>query len=92
MERREFEFQLYSGSSLLQEAFLSGGVCGLGEWERLRTRGMSTGPEGDVTRDDLRRRFLAQHSASVAMLEQCCNNSKQHRNNVATLCCAKNRR
>jgi len=30
MERREFEFQLYSGSSLLQEAFLSGGVCGLG--------------------------------------------------------------
>ena len=28
--------------------------------------------KGDVTRDDLQRRFLAQHS--VAMLEQCCNN------------------
>ena len=26
------------------------------------------------------------------MLEQCCNNSKQCRNNVATLCCAQNRR
>ena len=25
------------------------------------------------------------------MLEQCCNHSKQCRNNVATLCCAKNR-
>ena len=34
--------------------------------------------------------ILAQHS--VAMLEQCCNHSKQCRNNVATLCCAKNRR
>ena len=39
--------------------------------------------------DDLQRRFLGQHS--VAMLVQCCNDSK-HRNNVATLCCAKNRR
>ena len=36
------------------------------------------------------RRFLAQHS--VAMLEQCCACSKQCRNNVATLCCAKNGR
>ena len=47
---------------------------------------------GDVTRGDLQRRFLTQHS--VAMLEQCCINSKQRRNNVATLseCCAKNRR
>ena len=35
-------------------------------------------------------RFLAQHS--LAMLEQCCNHSKQCRNNVATLCYAKNRR
>ena len=26
------------------------------------------------------------------MLEQCCHYSKQCRNNVATLCCAKNRR
>ena len=41
-------------------------------------------------RDDLQRRFLAQHS--VAMLEQCCKHSKHCRNNVATLCCAKNRR
>ena len=46
--------------------------------------------KGDVTRDDPQRRFLAQHSA--AMLGQCCNHSKQCRNNVATLCYAKNRR
>ena len=38
--------------------------------------------------DDSQRRFLKQHS--VAMLEQCCNHSKQCRNNVATLCYAKN--
>ena len=43
---------------------------------------------GDVTREDSQRRFLGQHS--VAMLEQCCNHSKQCRNNVATLCCPKN--
>ena len=41
---------------------------------------------GTIRNDD----FLAQHS--VAMLKQCCNSSKQRRNNVATLCCAKNRR
>ena len=46
--------------------------------------------KGDVTRDDSQRRFLAQHS--LAMLEQCCNHSKQCRNNAATQCCAKNRR
>ena len=46
--------------------------------------------KGDATRNDSQRRFLAQHS--VAMLEQWCNHSKQCRNNVATLCCAKNRR
>ena len=46
--------------------------------------------KGDVTRDDSHRRFLAQHG--VEMLEQCCNYSKQCRNNVATPCCAKNRR
>ena len=34
--------------------------------------------------------FLAQNNA--AMLKQCCNHSKQCRNNVATLCCVKNRR
>ena len=33
------------------------------------------------------RRLLAQHS--VAMLQQCWHHSKQCRNNVATLCCAK---
>ena len=44
---------------------------------------------GDVTLDDSQRRFSRKHS--VAMLEQCCNYSKQCRNNVATLCCAKNR-
>ena len=43
-----------------------------------------------MTRDDLQRQFLAQHS--VAMLEECCNHWKQCRNNVATLCCAKNHR
>ena len=36
--------------------------------------------KGDVTRDDSQRRFLAQHT--VAMLEQCCNHSKQCRNAV----------
>ena len=46
--------------------------------------------KGDVTRNDSQRRVLAQHG--VAMLEQCCNHSKQCRNNDATLCCAKNRR
>ena len=44
----------------------------------------------DVTRDDSERRFLVQHS--VAMLEQYCKHSKQCRNNVANLCCAKSRR
>ena len=34
--------------------------------------------------------ILAQHC--VAMLEQCCNCSKQRRNNIVMLCCAKNRR
>ena len=46
--------------------------------------------KGDVTREDSQRRFLAQRV--VAILEQCYNYSKQRRNNVATLCCAKNRR
>ena len=41
----------------------------------------------EVTRDDLQRRFLAQHI--VAMLEECSNYSKKCRNNVATLCYAK---
>ena len=42
------------------------------------------------TRDDSQRRFLEQHG--VAKLEQCCNHSKQCPNNVATMCCSKNRR
>ena len=46
--------------------------------------------KGNVTQDDSQRRFLAQHR--VAMLEQCRNYTKQCRNNVTTLCCAKNRR
>ena len=45
--------------------------------------------KGDVTRDDSQRRFSAQHS--IAMLENCCNYSKQYGDNVETLCCAKNR-
>ena len=50
------------------------------------------GRKGDVTRDDLQRRFLAQHG--VSMLAQGCHYSKRCRNtyNVATLCYAKNRR
>ena len=44
--------------------------------------------KGDVTRDDSQRQLLAQHS--VAMLEQCCNHSKQCYNNVAMLGCTKN--
>ena len=43
-----------------------------------------------MERFDSQRRFLAQKS--VAIMEQCCSNSKQCRNNDATLCCAKNRR
>ena len=46
-------------------------------------------PKGNVTRDDSRRRPLEQHS--VAMLDQCSDHSKQCRNDVAMLCCAKNR-
>ena len=46
---------------------------------------LSQGLKGDVTRDDLQERFLAQHR--VAMLEQCCNHSKQCPNNVATMFC-----
>ena len=45
-------------------------------------------PQGDVTRDDLHRRFSAQHS--VVMLEQCCNDSRQCCNNAVILCCVKN--
>ena len=37
----------------------------------------------------LQRRFLAQHS--IAMLGKCCSYLKECRNNVAMLCCAKNR-
>ena len=35
------------------------------------------------------RRIFAQHS--IAMSKQCCNHFKPCRNNVAMLCCAKNR-
>ena len=47
---------------------------------------VTLGTKGGVTGDDSQRRFLLQHS--VAMLEQCCNHSKQCRYNVATLCYA----
>ena len=43
--------------------------------------------EGDVTRDDSQRRFLAQHR--VAAWLQRCFEWLQHRSNIATLCCAK---
>ena len=45
--------------------------------------------QGNVTRDDLERRFSTQQR--VAVLQQCGNHSKQCRNNVIKLCCAKNR-
>ena len=38
--------------------------------------------KGDITRNDSQRRFLTQQS--VAMLEQCCEHSKQFVNNVGT--------
>ena len=59
---------------------------GFDSWDRTNSQGLKR----DVTWDDSQRRFLAQHS--VAMLEQRSNCSKQCRNNVATLCRAKNRR
>ena len=39
--------------------------------------------KGDVTRDDSQRH---NNTALQLMLAQCCNNSKQSRNKVATLC------
>ena len=47
------------------------------------------GRKGYVTRDDWQRQFRVQHT--LAMLEQRCNHSKQCRNNVVMLSCAKNR-
>ena len=46
--------------------------------------------KGDVRQEDLQQQILAQHY--IAMLEQCCNCSKQRRNNVVNMCCAKNSR
>ena len=46
--------------------------------------------KGDVTGNDSQRRFLAQHS--VATLLRHCFEWFQHCSNIATLCCAKNRR
>ena len=47
------------------------------------TNGIVGDFRGDVTGDDSQRRFLAQHSI-IALLRHC--------SNIATLCCAKNRR
>ena len=55
-----------------------------------QTKAKSNRSKGDVTWDDLQRRFLAQHR--VQTLEQYCSYSKQCNNNVVTLCCAKNDR
>ena len=55
-----------------------------------QTKTKSNKSKGDVTRDDLQRRFLAQHR--VQTLEQYCSYSKQCNINVLTLCCAKNDR
>ena len=60
-------------------------ACVAGAWKQWAQE--RTGPrEGDTREEMEQRRFWAQHS--VAMLEQCCNHSKQCRNNVATLCYA----
>ena len=58
--------------------------------QRRRTVKNNNTSKGDVTTDDSQRQFLEQHS--YEMLGQCSNYSKQCRNNVTTLCCAKNRR
>lgn len=50
----------------------------------LQSGALSACYRGDDTRDDSRRRLLAQHI--VATLEQCWIYSKQCSNNVATLC------
>ena len=49
-----------------------------------------TGPKGDVTRDDSQQRFLAQNG--IATLLQHWVEWLQHCSNIATLCCAKDRR
>ena len=45
--------------------------------------------KGDVTRDDLQRRFLTQ--LIISTLLQHCFEGFQHCSNIATLCCAKSR-
>ena len=55
-----------------------------------QTKAKSNRSKGDITWDDLQRRFLAQHR--VQTLEQYCSYSKQCNNNVVTLCYAKNDR
>ena len=44
----------------------------------------------DVTRDDSQQRFLAQHSITALLWH--CFEWLQHCSNIATLCCAENRR
>ena len=46
--------------------------------------------KGDVTRDDLQRRFLTQHI--IATLLRHCFEWLHHCSNIATLCCTRNRR
>ena len=46
--------------------------------------------KGDITRDDSQRRFLAQHN--LATLLRHCFKWLQHCCNIATPCCAKDRR
>ena len=65
------------------------GASSLSELSSTDNLNLLSAHRGDFTRHDSQRRFLAQHS--VAMLEQCCNHSKQCLNNVATLRCCENR-
>ena len=63
-----------------KQRFLSCVAFSLGSRSRRIWRQRERLKNNRLTRDYSQRRFLAQHS--VAMLEQCCNYSKQCRNNV----------
>ena len=55
-----------------------------------RNTNVSSRFKGDVTRNDSKRRFLAQHS--ITTLLRHCFEWLQQCSKIATLCCAKNRR
>ena len=98
-EEEARESTSYSGQYICQlsckERHITGNLCSVFFFNTTRvvsyfTRTFKNNLKVTVTRDDSQRWFSAPHS--VARLEQGCNYSKQCRNNVATLCCAKSRR